>query len=271
MTMSFLPLDTNGTFSGTESFQIDSRNEPMSTSALLHIALAKLRIPDVEDSVSRPRVEEMLKSSVAQFPATFVCGRSGTGKTESVAAFATARKRVAWNSLEPPDVHWASFANSTLAAIRGSTVPNVKRLNNEELLGQPEIKDISRFVDRLFSQGRNRRDLLVLDNVHYVFDTVWFREFFELLLPAIPDSRHVILISRSKPPFPLWRMRSKQFLNVIDEKVFAFDEAETTELFKRNGYPVRLAPLAHQNCFGKVAHMLRFAEAAAESNEPQRS
>jgi ATP/maltotriose-dependent transcriptional regulator MalT len=264
MTMSFLPFDINSTVSAAESIPTDSQTEPMSTSALLHVAREKLRIPDVSDSVKRPRVEEMLAASAANFPATFVCGRSGTGKTASVAAFASGKKRVAWNRLEPPDVHWASFANSTLAAVRGSAASNSKTLNTEELLGQPEIKVISRFVDRLFSLGRNRRDILVLDNVHYIFDTVWFREFFELLLPAIPEARHVIMIARSKPSFPLWRMRSKQFLNVIDEKVFAFDEAETTELFKRNGFPVRLAPLAHKNCFGKVAHMLRFAEAAAD-------
>src|SRR5690349_19855884 len=137
MTMSFLPFDTGSPALAAESILNDLRTEPMSTSALLHIARQKLRVPDVSDSVNRPRVEEMFESSAVNFPATFVCGRSGTGKTASVAAFTSARKRVAWNSLEPPDVHWASFANSTLAAVRGSAVPNGKKLNSEELLGQP--------------------------------------------------------------------------------------------------------------------------------------
>lgn len=201
-----------------------------------------------------------MKNSTTQFPTTFVCGRSGTGKTVAVASFAAKRKRVAWNSLEPPDVHWSSFSNSTVAAIRGEGNSKLVKPTAQRMNERPDIKDISKFVDMLFGPGRGRRNLIVFDNVHYVFDTAWFREFFELLLPAIPESAHVIFISRSKPPFPLWRMRSKQFVNVIDEKVFEFDESETAELFEMNGYPTKLAPIAHQNCFGKVSQMLRFAE-----------
>jgi ATP/maltotriose-dependent transcriptional regulator MalT len=139
----------------------------------------------------------------------------------------------------------------------------LKRLS-AQLVDRPETKDVSKLVDMVFTSGRDRRELIVFDNVHYAFDTPWFREFFELFLPAIPETAHAIFISRSKPPFPLWRMRSKQYVNLIEEKIFAFDESETAELFKRNGFPEKLAPVAHQNCFGKVSQMLRFAEAAAD-------
>ena len=263
MTMSFLPFDSSETISGPETFHIGTRSEPATKSVLLHIPREKLRIPSFRGLVKRPRVAELLKNSVTQFPATFVCGRSGTGKTASVASFAAKNGHAAWNSLEPPDVHWTSFANSTLAAVRGSRSGR-KKFGADELISRPDIKDISRFVDILFSPDRKQRELLVFDNVHYVFDTPWFREFFELLLPAIPESTHVIFISRSKPPFPVWRIRSKQFLKIIDEKIFAFDETETAKLFEMNGFPARLAPIAYQNCFGKVAHMLRFAEASAD-------
>jgi ATP/maltotriose-dependent transcriptional regulator MalT len=263
MTMSFLPFDTSATISVSESYHSSSSSSAAAGSAVLHIPREKLLIPAINDSIDRPRIRELLGLSATQFPATLVCGRSGTGKTVSVAAFASKRKGVAWNTLEPPDVHWASFANSTVAAIRGNGRSGPGKAKRGDLTADPEIKDVSRFVDSVFSaEGRRSKRLLVLDNVHYVFDTAWFREFFELLLPAIPEGAHVIFISRSKPSFPLWRMRSKQFLNVIDEKVFAFDEAETVELFKNNGFPVKLAPKAHQNCFGKVAQMLRFGQAA---------
>ncbi len=261
--MSFLPYDPFDTVSGTESFQSSSPQDTGTSFPLLHVPRQKLRIPDHEGGIDRPRVEEALRNSIEQFPATVVCGRSGTGKTAAVATFVSRRSRVAWNSLEPPDIHWATFANSTLAAIRGNA-SNRKRRPSEELIERPEAKDISKFVDLLFASERSRRELIVFDNVHYVFDTLWFREFFELLLPAIPRPGHVIFISRSKPPFPLWRMRSKQFINLIEEKVFAFDESETAELFRKNGFPEELVPVAHQNCFGKVSHMLRFAEAAME-------
>ncbi len=260
--MSFLPFDPVDSITAGESYQSGSQQAPAAAPAFLHIPREKLQIPAFEDAVERPRVADVLKNSSANFPATFICGRSGTGKTAAAASFAGGRKRVAWNTLEPPDVHWASFANSTNAAVRGTARSGRSRFSASELIELPEPKDISRFVDSLFAAERGRRELIVFDNVHYVFDTHWFREFFELLLPAIPDRSHVIFIARSKPPFPLWRMRSKQFINLIDEKVFAFDEAETAELFRKNGFPETLAPVAHKNCFGKVSHMLRFAEAA---------
>jgi ATP/maltotriose-dependent transcriptional regulator MalT len=263
MTMSFLPFDPNETVSAPETFQSNERSESLAEAAMLPVSPEKIRIPKFSGLVDRPRITQMLKNSASQFPATFVCGRSGTGKTASVAAFAAKTKNTAWNTLEPPDVHWTSFSNSTGSATRRSRARARKRPNTGELIAEPTAKDISRFVDGIFASGR-KADLLIFDNVHYVFDTEWFREFFELLLPAVPETSHVIFISRSKPAFPLWRMRSKQFLNLIDEKVFAFDESETAQLFAKNGFPAKLVPVAHQNCFGKVAQMLRFAEAAAK-------
>jgi LuxR family maltose regulon positive regulatory protein len=264
MTMSFLPFDPVESFSGPESYQSSSVQGAGSTSAFLHIPRAKLQIPSFDDVVERPRVAEVLKNSAGHFPCTVICGRSGTGKTAAVSSFAGNRKRVAWNSLEPQDIHWASFANSTLSAARGNGSSRRSRPFTDQLIERPDTKDVSRLADMIFSSDRHRRELFIFDNVHYVFDTTWFREFFELLLPAIPEAAHAIFISRSKPPFPLWRMRSKQFVNLIDEKVFAFDESETAELFRRNGFPETLAPVAHQNCFGKVSQMLRFAKASAE-------
>ena len=263
--MSFLPFDATESYLAPEPLPSNRSREPANGNALLHIPNGKLRIPDVSSVIDRPRISRILQSSVESHPATLVCGRSGTGKTAIIASFLNGRKDAGWNTLEPPDIHWASFANSTMTAFRAGNRSITRRLSTEKLIAKPETKDVSKFVDRLFDLGGRRKKLLVLDNVHYVYDTFWFHNFFELLLPAVPATSHVIFISRSKPPFPLWRMRSKQFLNVIDEKVFEFDEPETVLLFEQNGLSTKLAKLAHQNCFGKVSQMLRFAKALRTS------
>jgi hypothetical protein len=70
------------------------------------------------------------------------------------------------------------------------------------------------------------------------------------------------MLCRSKPPGPLWRLRSKQMLNVIDEKVIEFKLSETEDLFKRYGLSEALACAAHRPCYGRVARLIQFAEQA---------
>ena len=59
--------------------------------------------------------------------------------------------------------------------------------------------------------------------------------FFRRLLPLLPPEVHVTLIGRSLPPTPLWRMRSKQTLCVLDEPSLAFTPEEARQLFASYG------------------------------------
>ena len=48
----------------------------------------KLKVPVFENQILRPRLNELLAKSLAQFGATLITGRSGTGKTALAADFA---------------------------------------------------------------------------------------------------------------------------------------------------------------------------------------
>jgi ATP/maltotriose-dependent transcriptional regulator MalT len=77
--------------------------------------------------------------------------------------------------------------------------------------------------------------LIVLDDAHYLFDADWFGGFFSSLLYSLSPASHLLILSRGTPSLPLWRLRSKQVLGVVDEKLLAFDIEETQRLFEKFG------------------------------------
>ena len=71
---------------------------------------------------------------------------------------------------------------------------------------------------------------------------------------------HLVLLSRAKPAQPLWRVRSKQVLGVIDEKLLAFNADEAKELFKNHGIDEENALKAHKKSFGRISRLKRFID-----------
>jgi ATP/maltotriose-dependent transcriptional regulator MalT len=110
----------------------------------------------------------------------------------------------------------------------------------------------------LESDEKDQRPLLVLDGIHHLFDAEWFGGFFNILQPSLAETADLLLLCRSKPPNPLWRLRSKQQLDVIDEKTLAFDRDETMLLLKQVGYTQAEAVRIHAETFGRVSKLLPF-------------
>ena len=227
----------------------------------MHVLREKLQIPRIRGVIKRKRVEDMLHKSLAQFPATLVSGRAGTGKTATAAGLARQADHAAWYSVESSDIEWNVFANyfgtSVLGAVKSkATVDSV--LPDEIHVSQSAI---ATFLINLFAEAEtdllHERLLIVLDGIHHLFDAEWFGEFFGLLLSSLPENVSLLLLCRSKPPNPLWRLRSKQQLNVIDEKLLAFNLAETVELVKRAGLSRSEAERAHSATFGRISKLLQ--------------
>lgn len=220
----------------------------------------KLRIPATGDLVERPRIDALLEKSRAQFPATLVSGRSGTGKTVLAASFARGVENVSWYSVEATDIEWPVFARYFTAALRetGRAMAIREGENGAENVTEAEI---ARFLLRAFSTTQPAADepsLIVLDDIHHLFDAPWFGDFFNLLLYSLPPETHLLLLCRSRPPGPLWRLRSKQMLNVLDEKVIAFTITETQSLFASLDKASSGTERAHRDSFGRVSRLLQF-------------
>jgi ATP/maltotriose-dependent transcriptional regulator MalT len=229
---------------------------PARKTDVLHLFRQKITRPEGRGLIERPRVMQILDQSQRQFPATLILGRAGTGKTSLAASVAAKGDGTRWYSIETTDSDWAVFAKYFTAAVLGPDSGEID-LSAE---GRGTQAEIARYLVRLFSRfetlsGREQT-LVVLDDVHSVFDAPWFNDFFDLLLYSLPPSAHVLLLSRSKPPKPLWRLRSKQLLNVLDEKTIAFDLEETEALLRSRGTAVKSARRAYGNSFGRVSKLL---------------
>jgi LuxR family transcriptional regulator, maltose regulon positive regulatory protein len=230
----------------------------------LHLFAEKLRVPPTEGAISRERLDELLERSCAQFGATLISGRAGTGKTIVAAGFATRYRNVAWLSIESADSDWEVFSHYLNAAlIKTNVFGATADVSIFERAGESPREEVSHFVTDLFSQGDTVAGaplLIVLDNIQHLFDASWFNDFFTQLLHSLPPHIHLLMLCRSKPPLPLWRLRSKQRLNVIDEKLLTFSPEEAERLFEGYGIARDVARSIHSTSYGRAAKLARFLE-----------
>src|SRR4029078_9912252 len=184
----------------------------------VHILNEKLEIPQCDGLIERPRLVEKLDRSLSRFAATLVCGRAGTGNTSIAAAYARKRKRVAWVKVESSDIDWNVFASYLAASVH--RVAENKKAVGDSLHAvsnsSPAAMAVFLYViaSVLESEEKDHRPLLVLDGIDHLFDADWFGGFLNILQPSLSETADVLLLCRSKPPNPLWRLRSKQQLDV---------------------------------------------------------
>ena len=96
---------------------------------------------------------------------------------------------------------------------------------------------------------------MVLDDIHHIFDCEWFTDFFNTLLYSLTPDTHLLMLSRSQPPLPLWRLRSKQVLGVVDEKLLALTRQETEELLADYGLSKEETEKFYKESFGRISKL----------------
>lgn len=234
---------------------------PKRTREGVHLLKEKLEIPRAKNLVERPRLLDLLGKSIEQFPATLVSGRAGTGKTALAASFARTQDHAAWYSIEPSDVEWDVFINYFAACVLRAAKCRTRISKLIPDSSEPSQSTMATALIDVFAEVETELAheplVIVLDGIHHLFDASWFGEFFGLLLSSLPENTNLLLLCRSKPPSPLWRLRSKQQLNVIDEKVLAFNLDETAEIAKKLGLKRSAAERAHAETFGRISKLLR--------------
>lgn len=256
--MAFLMNDNLGLDSMTnldEPRSYLSSGSSGSSTPAFHLISAKLEAPRTTGKISRPRLIDLLIRSSVRFSATVISGRAGTGKTVLAADFARTCISTAWYTIDSSDNDWKTFSRYFAASIIGPDyAPKKSRKRIDQTLIAEYLADV---ISKMEQKCSEKPTLIVLDDVHHLFDAEWFDDFFNLLIASLMADTHLLLLCRSKPPGPLWRMRSKQVLNLIDEKLLAFTQSEAEELFQSQGASREKARDAHRESFGRVSVLHR--------------
>lgn len=219
----------------------------------------------VSPRVSRERLLLCMQESLNCCSATIVNGRSGTGKTLLALDFArSVGRRVAWYKVDSADNDLNVFFQYLCASVRRER-PGFGEQTSARLGEVVGLEDVPVLVEYFVYELLQTDEplLLVIDDLHLVYDAEWVVPFFRRLLPLLPNEVHIVLIGRSLPPAPLWRMRSKQTLWVMEEVALAFTLAEAQELFAGYGLSAEAACQAWQQTRGRAATLDARARALA--------
>jgi LuxR family transcriptional regulator, maltose regulon positive regulatory protein len=204
----------------------------------MHLISEKFSVPQVAPHGPRPRLLSLLERGVELYAATVLCGRAGTGKTLLAADFARRCGRaVAWYRVDAADNQPGIFFQYLLESVRRQR-PALRREAGQELREMMAPEEMPRLAAALafeLQESGGAPLLLVIEDLHLVYDEDWVAPFFSRFIPLLPADVHVFIIARSVPPGPLWRLRSKQQLSVVDEQYLAFTLEEARELFASYG------------------------------------
>lgn len=225
----------------------------------------KITVPTKKPRTSRPRLLDLLTDNLRNYSATIVNGRAGTGKTTLSAEFARrATRPVCWYKVDAADAKLGVFCQYLISTLRlqrpGLDADRLMEITESVESDRAEVL-AEAFVFQLAEPGHvgDLPLLVIIEDLHLIYDADWVVPFFHRLLPLLPADVHLIITCRSLPPAPLWRLRSKQMLRVIEETELAFTLEETSRLFETYGLSEEHARIALRETKGRAAATASFA------------
>ena len=222
----------------------------------MQLILDKIEVPSEWPRLSRTRLLSLLDCSLRSCTATILNGRAGTGKTLLAADFARrCKRRISWYKVEASDGELKGFFRYLVESVRRQR-PGFGEQTLLPLLETATIEDTQvlaeSFVFELL-ECIGEPLLIVIEDLHLAYDQEWVVPFFRRLLPLLPAEAHMLITGRSLPPAPLWRMRSKQLLFVVDEAMLSFTQQEASKLFETYELSEAHADMALAHSRGRAA------------------
>jgi ATP/maltotriose-dependent transcriptional regulator MalT len=242
-------------------FLIDSSHDL--TSGRSQLITDKIAQPTGRPRISRSRLINTLERSLGAGTSTIISGRAGTGKSMLALDFAErCGRRVAWYKVDAPDSDPRIFFDYLIGSVREQR-PGFGAKLLQPLVGSADFDRIDElaevFIYELGDSDQHEPLLIVIEDLHLVCDSEWLVPFLTRLLPLLPADVHMLITSRSMPPAPLWRLRSKQSLVVIEEEALAFTRPEAIALFESYGLSSEQASIVLDHSHGRAVALDEFA------------
>jgi len=252
----------------------------------MKLIASKITIPTETPRVCRLGLLDTLRENLESCHATVINGRAGTGKTMLAVDFVRRYvRRAAWYKVDAPDMSLPVFIEYLVASVAlvrpgfgRQTLKRQAQSFGTGKVGSARVGDDSDIAGlaEAFVYDLERQSeplVLVIDDLHLIYDAEWVIPFFHRLLLLLPAGIHMFILGRGLPPAPMWRLRSKQRLFLITEQMLAFTQTEGEELFSGYGLGVGEASLALKRTNGRaadlhVAAINAFAAMEAQASSP---
>jgi LuxR family maltose regulon positive regulatory protein len=231
----------------------------------MKLIASKIMIPPETPRVCRQGLLDTLRENLESRHATVINGRAGTGKTMLAVDFVQRYVEcAAWYKVDAPDMSLPVFMEYLVASVARvrpgfgrETLERQARLSGTWGTSDGGEFDIASLAEAyVYDLERHAEPLvLVIDDLHLIYDATWVIPFFHRLLQLIPAGTHMLILGRGLPPAPMWRLRSKQRLFVITEQMLDFTKSEAEELFSGYGLGAEEAGVALKQTGGRAADL----------------
>ncbi len=221
------------------------------------ILSTKLYIPIVrQEFVSRPRMIKRLNEGL-QHKLTLISAPAGFGKTALVSQwlqqFTKAEQkitptslphhspaRMAWFSLDESDNDFTRFFTYFITALQ-QIKPQIGHITQELLQASPQPSPETVMTHLINEIADSPTEfVLILDDYH-IINTPAIHEALTFLLDHLPSQLHLILTTRTDPPFPLARLRARGQITEIRTDDLRFSLAEAT-IFLSDIMDIQVSP-----------------------------
>lgn len=218
--------------------------------------------------LARPRLLRRLDQSL-QRRLTIVHADAGFGKSTTLEAWAVTAPAV-WYAIGRDDTGLAMFTMGIASAFerRMPAVSRKLRLVVQASLGpdgdeSDRAAPVATLLCQALDEELDDELALVLDDVHELWGTGASALLLEALCRQAPDRLHIVLSTRTEPPFPVQRLRGRGEVLDLDAAALAFSEDEVGELVTRTlgGEGADLARRIHALTGGWPAAVRLTAEA----------
>ena len=190
--------------------------------------------------VARPRVADRLDATLdAGHQLALVSAPAGFGKTTLLGDWVAdldqqSSARVGWLSLDDGDNDLRRFLAHLVAALREAEL-DVDAAVLDSLPTASATGALTSLINDVAHAGQHqpgKQSVVVLDDYHAI-EAPEVHEAVIFLLDHLPDHLHLVMATRSDPPLPLARMRSRGQLTELRAADLRFTPSEAREFLNR--------------------------------------
>lgn len=198
---------------------------------------AKLRIPTLrEDYVARPRLVECLQSGLSR-KVTIISSPAGFGKTTILCEWFKEKKNLtAWLSLDESDNDHGRFIMYVMAALRTLDIGMDEHIHAIVQAAEQGISlepQMSVLLNKIALLPVSTSPIVLVLDDYNVIHNQQIHASMTFALDYLPNNVHIVIATRSEPPLPLSRLRSKHHLNEIRASDLRFTREEVHTFFNQ--------------------------------------